>query len=295
MQYTVRGAAAATGVTASRLRTWERRFGVPKPDRSRTGRRLYNEVDLQVIRRMVILVGAGVPAAQAAAAALEDAQPVVAEGAPAAGPASPRVAEFLAAAERYDEVGVTSVLERAVAESDWEQAAEQVLFPALRELGLRWETGVTISATEHFASALVRRLVESALAAQAHPPAEAARVLVACPESERHEIGILVLALLLRRHGINVVYLGPDVPSGDLIASATALKPAAVCLAATTAGGRASLGRTARVFIRERAPGRLLVGGPGIDVQDGTIPGTRLPQRVGDAAEVVARILGIVP
>ncbi|MCA9849313.1 MAG: MerR family transcriptional regulator, partial [Dehalococcoidia bacterium] len=34
MRYTVRAAARATGVTEGRLRTWERRYGIPKPGRS---------------------------------------------------------------------------------------------------------------------------------------------------------------------------------------------------------------------------------------------------------------------
>ncbi|MDA0366505.1 MAG: MerR family transcriptional regulator, partial [Chloroflexi bacterium] len=69
MQYTVKAAARATGVGESTLRTWERRYGVPSPGRSATGRRLYEEEDLRVIRRMAALVAAGLPAAQAADAA----------------------------------------------------------------------------------------------------------------------------------------------------------------------------------------------------------------------------------
>ncbi|MBM3140053.1 MAG: MerR family transcriptional regulator, partial [Chloroflexi bacterium] len=69
MRYTVKAAARATGVSESRLRTWERRYGIPKPARSETGRRLYDDGDLRVIRRMAALVGAGLPAAQAAEAA----------------------------------------------------------------------------------------------------------------------------------------------------------------------------------------------------------------------------------
>ena len=65
MRYTVRAAARATGVTEGRLRTWERRYGIPKPGRSDTGRRLYDDDDLAMIRRMVALTDAGLSAAEA--------------------------------------------------------------------------------------------------------------------------------------------------------------------------------------------------------------------------------------
>ncbi|MDA0302289.1 MAG: MerR family transcriptional regulator, partial [Chloroflexi bacterium] len=68
MEYTVRAAALATGVSEDRLRTWERRYGVPEPPRTKTGRRLYGEGDLAVIRRMAALVDSGLSAASAAAA-----------------------------------------------------------------------------------------------------------------------------------------------------------------------------------------------------------------------------------
>ena len=171
MDYTVKGAATATGVTPSRLRTWERRFGIPKPKRAATGRRLYDEDDLRVIRRMAGLVAAGVPAAQAAAAALAAAEASESEKPPSAAEnvADPIVGTMLSAAQRYDEATLSAAIDRAVSREGWEVAGERVLFPVLRELGARWESGAIMSAVEHFASALIRREVEAALAAE--PPA----------------------------------------------------------------------------------------------------------------------------
>ncbi|MEI8360046.1 MAG: MerR family transcriptional regulator, partial [Deltaproteobacteria bacterium] len=73
MQYTVRAAALATGFSGDRIRTWERRYGVPSPARSSTGRRLYEESDLAIIRRMAALVDSGLSAVSAAKAVHEEA------------------------------------------------------------------------------------------------------------------------------------------------------------------------------------------------------------------------------
>ena len=69
MRYSVGAAARATGVAESRLRTWERRYGIPSPGRSDSGRRLYDDADIEVIRQMASLVDRGIPAALAAEAA----------------------------------------------------------------------------------------------------------------------------------------------------------------------------------------------------------------------------------
>lgn len=72
MSYSVRAAALATGVSGDRLRTWERRYGVPAPVRATNGRRLYDDGDLAVIRRMAMLVESGWSAVSAAAAVREE-------------------------------------------------------------------------------------------------------------------------------------------------------------------------------------------------------------------------------
>src|SRR5690606_35328630 len=75
MNYTVKAAARATGVSESRLRTWERRYGIPRPERGPSGRRLYDEDDLAIIRRMAALVDSVVSALDASQAARSSSQP----------------------------------------------------------------------------------------------------------------------------------------------------------------------------------------------------------------------------
>jgi len=70
MEYNPKAASAATGVSESTLRTWERRYGLPKPKRSKSGRRLYSDLDIAVIQRMALMLDTGLAASQAAKAIL---------------------------------------------------------------------------------------------------------------------------------------------------------------------------------------------------------------------------------
>ncbi|MEX2177821.1 MAG: MerR family transcriptional regulator, partial [Gemmatimonadaceae bacterium] len=164
MRYTVKAAARATGVGESTLRTWERRYGVPSPRRSPTGRRLYEEDDLRLIRRMGALVAAGVPAAQAAEAAHSEggggpAAQLLVEPPP---PPHPAVAAIVTAAGTFDDVGVDAAMTAAIAELGWGEALAQVLFPALHAAGDDWERGALSPPHEHFLSELVRTRIAAA-------------------------------------------------------------------------------------------------------------------------------------
>ena len=57
--YTVKHAAALTGIPADTLRMWERRYGVVTPIRSEGGYRLYDDAAIARLTAMHALVGAG--------------------------------------------------------------------------------------------------------------------------------------------------------------------------------------------------------------------------------------------
>jgi MerR family transcriptional regulator, light-induced transcriptional regulator len=286
MNYSVKAAAIATGVSGSRLRTWERRYGVPTPKRSASGRRVYDEKDLQIIRRMAALVDAGVPASDAASAVL--AEPV--SEAPPAVPEHPAVQELVQAARSYDGLALVAAVRESVEDLGWAAAADQVLMPGLKRMGEEWSADRVSCANEHFASEIIRLQVAAALAALPDADPSAPAVLLACPEDERHEIGLLILSLLLRERGLRVYYLGADVPAGDLQLAAARTNADALCLSATLPGSVASLGRTARRLINARLSARLFVGGPAFSADGAlasTVPGTRLPRSLEEAAKLI--------
>jgi len=286
MNYTVKAAARATGISETRLRTWERRYGIPLPSRSPSGRRLYNDDDISLIRRMAALLDAGMSAAQAAEAARS------ADLTPHEPPAVQHqlVGVIAEAAERYDESALVEALRQAIGELGWPGALHEVVFPALRRLGIDWETAGVPAATEHLATELVRRELLSAVNALPSPASDAPRVLLACPEDERHDLGLAALALSLRQHGLRTLYLGADVPTADLLEAIAATQPDAVCLSATSGVGLASMVRASRTLVSARRV-RLFIGGPATAAEGSEAAGILLPGRIDEAAQALARTL----
>lgn len=291
MKYSVKAAARATGVTESRLRTWERRYGIPSPQRSASGRRQYDESDLAVIRRMAQVVSAGVPASEAAEVArLEGPNEPPAEPPPPA-ETDPRVTDFVEATSSYDEQRLLRSIDDARSHDGWLTAVEGVIFPALRLVGEQWARDNIVSANEHFATELVILELSSEilrLRAQTQPGPP---ILLACPEDEQHTLGLLALCLLLKERGRRVVYLGADVPERDLTRAAADLRPAAVCLSATLPTSLTALRRSLRALIQAPSGARLYVGGPALvaasaaDTRD--LPAVILPGTLGEAVGVL--------
>lgn len=236
--FTASEAEARTGVPAATLRQWERRYGVPAPARHANGYRLYSLHDLAQIGRMQAHVLAGVPASRAAQLVQ-----VPGETAPDRPEPSPLAAELVAALIASDLRRAGAVLSGAHARLTVEEVVLGLMAPALVEIGARWAHGEITMAHEHQASAFLRGRL-AALLELAGLSAFGPTVLAACAPGEHHEIGLLMLALLLRRRGVRAEYLGANLPLAELAAYTRQRGPGGVDALLIALNGEWALGPT---------------------------------------------------
>jgi DNA-binding transcriptional MerR regulator len=224
-RYRVAAVERTTRIPASTLRSWERRYGWPRPFRTASGQRLYSDQDVAVIRFLDRRRAEGMSLSQAAgllrsAPAVEDRDP------------GRLLARLVGALRAYDE---------AAAEAAF-AAAEALLGVEAAAIGLVPAAIVAASAhgpgqddppveVEHFASNFLRRQTLRLL--DGLPPAIGRPVLIGCGPDEQHELGALLLMVLLRARGHRVVYLGARVPGAAMERAAAALDPAGVVVSLT--------------------------------------------------------------
>lgn len=287
MEYTVQAVERATGVAGGRLRTWERRYGVPAPPRSPSGRRLYSEADVQLVRRMAALIDAGISVAQAAEAVKVGDTWAPPPPRQLEAPPSPLVGELVEAARKLDGEQVDILLIKASQDLGWGDALDSVVHPALRQVGDEWTAGRFTPAHEHLLSESVRLRLHAAVAETGRSTG-GPLVVMACPDDEMHDLGLASLRLLLRQAGIAVAYLGADVPSTALTQAVEQLRPQAVVLSGVSGASEPAIALVARELLQGKWRGQVFFGGSAVHWTGALgIPGELLPERLTDAAAMI--------
>ena len=297
--YTIKEASARTGVGAPLIRAWERRYGVIRPTRTPSGYRLYDDATLRVLLAMRSLVESGWTASEAAraiAAGEVSADEIagrsvgVASGAPAERYQARMIAEFLSAAESASSAGTESVLDEMLASGSFEAVIDTLVLPATAALGDAWATGRLSVAGEHAASAAVARRLAATFQAAGVPGRTS--VVVGLPPGARHELGALAFAVALRRRGVTVLYLGPDVTVEGWIDAVTRTRAKAAVIGAVMASDAEAAAPVVEA-LRPLGLRLLAVGGAAATPETaGRLGVTGLPSLVVEAANSVADALG---
>ena len=269
--YNIKAVARLTGVAADTLRRWESRYQILAPQRSDGGYRMYSQQDVDTIKWLKTKVDEGLSISRASELLRSQTQSA-ANPAPVESYHPTRLPlnrqpveetqgvqaletmrhEVLFALEHMDEVQAGQLLSEALSLYTVEQVLEQVIQPMLFEIGERWMSAEWTIAQEHFASAFIRGRIANMFHSSPFRQ-DGPLVLVACAPHELHEIGALVMALLLRRSGFKVIYLGQNVPVDSLVTMIRNLKPKAVCVSATRTETGANLPQLRQALEEMRA------------------------------------------
>jgi DNA-binding transcriptional MerR regulator/methylmalonyl-CoA mutase cobalamin-binding subunit len=242
--YTIKTVVQETGIAPATLRAWERRYGVLSPGRSEGGYRLYSERDIATLRWLKAQVESGVSISRAVALlemrhqAGEEPEFEDNHHGLTVAPDNARNPEviaddLLAALIGFHEARADNILSEAFALYPVEVVAEHIVTPTLVEIGERWHRGEATVVQEHFATAFLRRRLTALFQAYEQPASGRLAITGAAP-SEWHDVGILLVSLVLRRAGWRVIYLGQNVPAEHLMLEAGRLRPEAICLSCAT-------------------------------------------------------------
>jgi methanogenic corrinoid protein MtbC1 len=112
----------------------------------------------------------------------------------------------------------------------------EVVQPSLLEIGRLWQDNVISVAEEHLATAITEsamgRVFERVFVWR---DGRAPRLLAACADQERHQLGLRMLCDLLEMDGWETIYLGASMPIESLVELVRARRPDVVAISATLA------------------------------------------------------------
>lgn len=206
---TIGAVSRALGVPVPTVRSWEWRYQLPTGRHREGGQRRYTHDDIAALTRMRDEIAAGRGAAEAAA--------LVAAAITA--PPAQVVDRLLAATHRLHTQSISEALQQSLLTHGLVVTVEQVILPALREIGRQWADGSSDVAHEH----LLAGAVQSWLSAQqqrANPPTRSGAVVLACGPEDQHTLALEALAVLLADQGFHCRYLGAKTPVSSLVLAA---------------------------------------------------------------------------
>lgn len=217
-----------TGIAADTLRAWERRYGLPMPQRSAGGHRLYSQRDIETIKWLMKRQEDGLSISRAVdfwneqiASGTDPLADLAQQSSASALPVQLKSPDttldslrtyWIEACLNFSESTAEQTLNQAFSMFPVEAVCIDLLQRGMSEIGERWYQNRASVQQEHFASGLAMRRLDALLSASPAPTRNQT-VLVGCPPDEWHTFTPLLLSLLLRRRGVNVIYLGANVPA----------------------------------------------------------------------------------
>jgi MerR family transcriptional regulator, light-induced transcriptional regulator len=296
--YPLRTVTAMTGLSPDLIRAWEKRYDVVAPIRGARGARLYSAADIAHLRLLARVVGAGRAIGDVAGLSRSQLErldgPTVAEEPAGREPRDGFVGRLIERLERFDHTGLARLLGDAVTGMGTRAFVFEVAVPLLQEVGERWRSDALAIADEHLLSGVVRNLVASLI--QSRLGSGGPTAVLATPTGERHELGLLLIALLALDAGVSVAYLGVDLPAAEIVAAVRRSDAVLLGISAVWSDNRTSAAQEVQA-IQRGVPGQVEIWLGGLDA--GAV-GARIPSFRGlvidslpTAESELARIGGV--
>lgn len=132
----------------------------------------------------------------------------------------------------FDGTGAERTIHKVLASHSLETVAIRLFPQVIRQLETYWQRGETNLLAQHYAITTLRAQLISmvnATSCECGPKA-----LLTCAPGDQHEIGLLLLALSLRRRGFVVIYLGPNMTITEFEEVVNTVEPKLICFSAAT-------------------------------------------------------------
>ena len=238
--FSIRQVMELTGLSEFTLRGWECRYSAFRPRRGETGRRKYSRNDIERALLLRELLKQGHKIGKIARLSIAKLRVLFAETevqkrGELIGGNSQAVSKILELTiqQRWEEL---DLFIREYRGRNAKDLVSEFFLPVLHALSIKVDLRKVSVAQEHIVSSLIKEKIYSALSfvlkAVKSTPSKA-RFVLATPEGDYHEMGLLLGHLLIRIYGFTSLYLGPHTPAKELAETAIRFKATHVLIVST--------------------------------------------------------------
>lgn len=224
--FSIRQMIELTGLSEFTIRGWENRYSAFKPLRSETGRREYTRNDVERALLLRELLKRGHKISKIATLKNQKLQELFEQTKKERPPEKKQNktgalvsdAMELMALQKWAEL---SYLLRNIPSKNTTKMVLKFFLPLLSAVSSQIESGFVSIAQEHVFSSFLKERIYTALSelekkGKSDSATKKERFILATPEGDFHEIGLLLAHLMIRSYGFTSLYLGPNTPAQDL-------------------------------------------------------------------------------
>ena len=214
--FTIKDLENLSGIKAHTLRIWEQRYSFLKPSRTLTKIRYYSNEELKTILNIALLNKYGYKISHIDKMDSAEIKEKILKLNQSEAQQERIVNELVQHMVDLDTVEFENKISDNISSRGIELTITQIIFNYMEKIGMLWITNHINPAQEHLVTNIIRQKLIVGIEGVSTPLKTNKTVLLFLPESEYHELGLLFMSFLLKSRGINVIYLGCNVPLADV-------------------------------------------------------------------------------
>jgi MerR family transcriptional regulator, light-induced transcriptional regulator len=215
-EFTIKDLENLSGIKAHTIRVWEQRYSFLKPKRTDTNIRYYNNQELKVLLNIALLTKYGFKISHIDKMNEEEVKKSIISLSTAEAQQERMVNELIQCMMCLDIERFENILDNYILAKGTDKTIIQIVFPFLDRIGILWLTNHINPGQEHLVTNIIRQKLIVGIEGVSSHISRNKKVLLYLPEGEYHELGLLYVSYLLRKHGVKIFYMGADVPLKDL-------------------------------------------------------------------------------
>ncbi|MCR8633684.1 MerR family transcriptional regulator [Paenibacillus radicis (ex Xue et al. 2023)] len=217
--YSIKKVSEILGIPTVTIRAWENRYQIITPVRSKGGHRLYSESDIDTLTWLKSQLTDHNMKIGEAVYLLKQKELETPSMESQASHISKTCRDLIENLYKdlidFNTTSSHQTIDLAFSIYHYEDVFHNIFTPVLVQLGMNWENREISTAQEHFSTQLImQRILQFFRILPIHP--QLPKAIALCPEGEHHHIGLMLFSLFLRTKGLEVIYLGPNTPLGEL-------------------------------------------------------------------------------
>lgn len=215
--YSIRDLEKLTGIKAHTIRVWEQRYHLIEPARTATNIRYYTDENLRLLFNVALLNRYGHKISHLAKMEPEEIAVRVSEISKNNTGQNAQIDALTLAMIDLNEATFDHIFATYCQEHGFERTMLELIYPFLDKLSVLWLTNSISVAHERFIGHLIRRKIISAIDREPLDlHRDTPRFLLYTAEGESQELMLLFMHYLLRKRGMQVLYLGVNTEVKDL-------------------------------------------------------------------------------